>query len=290
MKNITTERITIKYIGPDVDDGSMPVENLLQALQGFSNAYAKISKFKNISTQQQIRLVGLNKGSCDLLINIVDVAQQTYGVAEQIISGGVGTGIALQIIKAMLNLVKLTKHTQNKAYDIKINGNNNNVTIQNYNNVKLDVPIEIYDMYKNKLINSDLNRITEPLSVGKIDEAKFIINQDKVETIEESIKYEDKAYFNVENLDVTKTPETWLEGTINTLTKSTNNGRFILNNGDNVPFHLCMDKPEEYYHFFSSRGFVRIKCIAHLDESLKPIKLDVFDIEESQYELFKATK
>lgn len=290
MGKIIAEKLTIKYSGPDVEDGSMPVEDVLQALQGFSNAYSKISKFKNITTRQQIRLVGLQKGSCDLLISIIDVANQINIVGDQLLAGSLTGGLALQIIKTILSLIKLTKHTQNKAYDIKINGNNNSVTIQNFNNVSLDVPIEVLDLFQNKVVAADLNKITDPLSEGKINEAAIIVQKVDESNIEERINIEEKQFFSVDNIDTTITPETWLQGTINTLTKSTNNGKFILNDGNHVPFHLCMDRPEDYYHFFASKGFVRIRCIAHLDEYLKPIRLDVYDIEEIQYELFKDQK
>lgn len=282
-----TNRITIKYSGPDVDDGSMPVEDLLQALQGFTNAYSKISKFKNIQTPQQIRLVGLKDESFDLLISIIDTAQQISKTTEQLGTLGLSGGLVLQVIKSMLMLIKLTKHTQNKSFDVKINGNGNDVTIINLNNVKLDIPLDVYDMYKTKLIASDLNKITNPLEPGKIDETTIFANADNEDAINEMVTANEKEYFDVKEIDITQTRETWLEGSINTLTKSTNNGRFILINGDNVPFHLCMQKPEDYYHFFASKNLVRIKCIAYLDDSLKPTRLDIFDITESQLELFK---
>lgn len=280
-------KVTVKYIGPEVDDGTMPVENLLQALQGFSNAYGKIIKHKSIQEHYQLRLVGLEKGSCDILINVVDTAHQINSISNQLISATtLSGGLVISIIKIMLNLIKLTKHTQNKSYEVRVNGDNNNITIQNYNNVSLDVPLEVYEMYKNKLIASDLNRIAEPLREGQINETKLIVKEES-RLIEENISSNEKEYFDIQNVDVTTTKETWLEGIINSLTKSTNNGRFILNNGDNVPFHLSMENPNDYYHFFSSKGFVKIKCVAHLDNSLKPIRLEVFDIIESQMELFK---
>lgn len=288
MKKRFTNKITIKYSGPDVDDGSMPVDELLLALQGFTNAYSKISKYKNIQTPQQIRLVGLKNESFDLLISIVDVAQQMTSNAEQLVTFGLSGGLVLQVIKSMLMLIKLTKHTQNKSFDVKVKGNGNDVTIINLNNVTLDVPLDIYEMHKNKFISSDLNKITNPLEEGKINETTILASDENENIFDEKISAAEKVYFDVKDVDITQTTETWLEGSINTLTKSTNNGRFILINGDNVPFHLCMQKPEEYYHYFASKNLVRIKCIAHLDDSLKPSRLDVFDITESQLELFKS--
>src|SRR5690606_21064780 len=99
----------------------------------------------------------------------------------------------------------------------------------NFNNVQLEVPLEVYEMYKNKLIATDLNRIAEPLEKGKIDETKLIADKES-NIVEEKITFEEKEYFDVQNVDITTTKETWLEGIINSLTKSTNNGRFILNN------------------------------------------------------------
>jgi len=36
-------RITLRYRGRDVDDGTMPVDDVVDALQGFAGAYGKVA-------------------------------------------------------------------------------------------------------------------------------------------------------------------------------------------------------------------------------------------------------
>lgn len=287
MGNVNSTRITLNYDGPDVDNGSMPIDDILLALQGFSSAYAKIVKHKGLQEQHQLRLVGLEKGSCNLVIDAIEFARQGIEITEQLLpSIGVGGGVVITVVKLLLNLIKLTKHTEGKDYSVKVNGDNNEVTVNNFNNVTIQVPVEVLGMYKTKLVSSDLNKIAEPLSKGKIDSTKLLVKDPSDNIFEENISFDEKKYFDVENIEITTTKEIWLEGIINALTKSTNNGKFILTNGDHVPFHMCMERPQDYYHFFSFKGYVRVKCIAHLDESLKTTRLDIYDIQETQINLF----
>jgi hypothetical protein len=61
-------QITLKYDGRDVDDGTMPIQDVVSALQGFSSAYARIANQHDPNEQHQIRVSAINQSSFAVLI------------------------------------------------------------------------------------------------------------------------------------------------------------------------------------------------------------------------------
>jgi hypothetical protein len=55
--------ITLKYNGMDVDDGTMPIDDVISALRGFSNAYGKIASSNDPNGQHRIRVSAINRSS-----------------------------------------------------------------------------------------------------------------------------------------------------------------------------------------------------------------------------------
>ena len=61
-------RMPLKYDGSNVDDGTMPVEDVREALQGFSGAYGNVASRVDPEGQHQLRVAAVRTGSFDLLI------------------------------------------------------------------------------------------------------------------------------------------------------------------------------------------------------------------------------
>ena len=60
--------IHLKYEGPDVDDGTMSIEDIAPVLQGFSSAYGKLAAATDPQAQHRIRITGVQKGSADIVL------------------------------------------------------------------------------------------------------------------------------------------------------------------------------------------------------------------------------
>jgi hypothetical protein len=58
-----------------------------------------------------------------------------------------------------------------------------------------------------------------------------------------------------------------------------------LPNGERVGYRFKTAHPEKFYEYVLRRGLVRVKCVAHLDENLKPVHIDITDIEPLDPEL-----
>jgi hypothetical protein len=62
-------------------------------------------------------------------------------------------------------------------------------------------------------------------------------------------------------------------------------GHFILIDGTRVFYEYKGDNPEGFRGLFAYRP-MRMRCVAHLDENLKVNKLEIFEVERIQGNLF----
>jgi hypothetical protein len=105
--------------------------------------------------------------------------------------------------------------------------------------------------------------------------------------LRECIEAEDRPYFATSEAVSTSTRETWLTAKLNSLTKSTNSGWQYLIDGTRVFYRYKGENERELHNLFGSYdGLVRVRCVAHLDDSLKVVTVDVLDIERVQGHLF----
>lgn len=282
-----TEQIEIelKYTGPDVELGTMSIEDMVPALQGFSSAYGKIASEGDLSVTHSLRITGVGKGSFHILIEIATFVQNNadqvalIANATQIASfGGIG---AVAVVKTMMHVVSLVKHTQKLPYEETINANNQSIVITNSKNVTLEVPISVYNIFKNGTIQQDLSKIVQPLENGKIDSTTLVAKINK-EILSQEVSLEEKKFFEVEEIVVTETKEMWLQGMLNSLTKTTNRGFFLLSDGSRVSYKLATKSPEDMYPYFIHKGLVKVRCKAHLDENLKPAQIEIYEIQPLQ--------
>lgn len=274
--------IILKYSGKEVNDGTMSIEDFLPVIQGFASAYGKVSTNKNLEYEHNLRIVGLEKGSLNILLQawqlLGDNASQIQSLP--LISSGVK-----YTVHTIMKIMGLTKHVKKQPYDTKINPVNQTIIVTNIDKVNLEVPLEIFNLFKDGLIATDLNKMVKPLEEGKIDQTELIVKFDDTEE-KEIIIFEEKQFFDTSIVPTATTQETWLIGKFNSLTKSTNRGYFHLSDGTRVSYELKAENPEVLYPFFIYKGAVKARCIVHLDENLKPTSIDIFDIRKLQTELY----
>lgn len=275
--------IELKYAGSDVDDGSMSVEDMIPALQGFSSAYGKIVNSDEVQVKHTLRVVGVKKGSFDILLEVVARVAEGLQSNPDLVAGTLG----YLAIDKIIGVIKISKHVKNQPYDTRINTNNGTINIINIDKLSLEMPHDVYRLFDEKILRQDINKIVKPLEEGKIDSTEITVKGGEGE-IKETIVAGEKKYFNVEQVEVTKTESVEIEGVLNSLTKTTNKGYFILNNGDRVTYQFAGEKPELLYKHFLHKGVVRVKCIAHLDENLKPTLLDISEVTTLQRSIFES--
>jgi hypothetical protein len=275
-----TVQISLRYEGPDVDDGSMSVEDIVPVLQGFASAYGKIAASRNIETQHRLRITGVRKGSADILLEVWDALGKA---SPQLSSLGVIAGGAVFVVTTIMGVIRLRKHVRRQPFTERISATNS-IVVSNAQNVTIEVPVEVFEAFKEGLIDSDLAKMARPLADGKIEAAEITARDAGVDE-RERITVRDRDLFAAEEVTITTTRETWLTGQFNSLTKSTLGGYFTLLDGTRVFYEYKGDNPDQFPATFAYSGPVRVRCVAHMDENLKPNKLEIFEVERLQGDL-----
>jgi hypothetical protein len=116
-------QIVLKYAGNDVDDGTMPIQDVVSALQGFSSAYARIANRYDPKEQHQIRISAISRSSFALLI--LAWATENPDVLIK------GSAAAVQwIVGTIVKVIDLKKAAKGKPpISIAVNGSNNTVIV-----------------------------------------------------------------------------------------------------------------------------------------------------------------
>lgn len=277
-------RISLKYTGKDVNDGTMSIEDIVPVLQGFASAYGKIVITKGFTSEHKLRITGVGKGSFDIVLEAWEWIGENSAQIQAV--GTMTGGGVMTVVASILGIIRLKKHVAKQPYTKKLDGTRGPIVIvKNSKNVEIEIPVEIYTLFKTGLLDVDLAKIVKPLEKGRVDSAEISVRYAK-EYLKEKITSEEKPYFETEIVSVAKTKEVWLTGAFNSLTKSTNRGFFILTDGGRVSYRFVSKPPEKLYPIFLYKGPVKIKCIANLDENLNVVLLDISEAEKLQMELF----
>ena len=283
MKPSEAVPFNLRYQGPDVDDGSMSVEDIVPVLEGIASAYGRIAADTSTGVQHRLRITGVRHGSADILLEIWDVVGKASDHLQDIDVLG---RTAIGIVTTIFGVIKIKKHLKNRPFSNKVSGDNA-ITIQNSENVNIEMPVHIYNIYKNKLIDNDLGKLVKPLREGHIESAELLVTDRNNKVLSERIDISDRAYFEGEELPATSTRKAWLIGKLNSLTKSTESGYINLIDGARVFYAYVGNNPQALHSMFGTYdGPVRVWAVAYLDESLKPIRLEISEIERAQGELF----
>lgn len=276
--------IHLRYGGPDVEDGSMSVEDIVPVLQGFSSAYGKLASIDSPESTHRIRIVGVKPGSADIILEVWKFLGDNV---EALKSTAIVAGGALFVVRKIMGVIKAKRHVKKKPFTERINANNS-IVITNADNVSIEVPLEIFKLFKGGHIDSDLNRMMRPLEKDRIDSAEFSARAPDGTILKERVTAEERPYFDTEETVTATTRETRLIVKLNSLTKSTNNGWAYLSDGTRVFYSYVGNNPSKLYNLFSYQGPVEVSCDAHFDENLKVIKLEVRDLERTTNDLFST--
>ena len=94
--------ITLRYSGADVDDGTMSLDEVVDALQGFSGSYSKIASLRSTATEHQLKVAGVRTGSFDMLIQAWSVVQQVAPTIEKLHQAGES---AMWVVKRIAGVI-----------------------------------------------------------------------------------------------------------------------------------------------------------------------------------------
>lgn len=273
-------KIKLRYNGDFVDDGTMPISDVITALQGFAGAYGKAANELLPSSTHELKVSAINEGSFELAILAwigVAQAEQTFEAMRSIVKG------ARWVFGVVRDVIEAKKHIRSGPYTVSVTGDHNTTVVINAEGASLPLAPEALRLLQSKLLDVDLGKIASPLSEGMIDTAE-ITARDTEGTLESTISVSEKLYFAHESSGETSA-ETEIDGTLISLNKETFRGTFKKGDSVKVPYHFTGEGRELFISSFSHRGIVRVSCIAHFDETLTVKHLDITRVIRLQPEL-----
>jgi hypothetical protein len=269
-------RISLRYIGPEVDSGEMDIDEVVTALAGFSKAYSKVASEISPTATHQLKVTALRESSFDVFISAMATLNQ-YGDAFKQIENVVNA--AKFVFSLITSVINCKKHVKGSLYTFNVDGKNNTVNVEH---VEINVPREAFEMFAQKVLDNELNKIVAPLSQRGIDSAELKDEQDSSSGV--TIKSTERDYFRLDPAS-TSFKETEVTGKFISLNKERNSGRFELKNGERVPYRYIGENRDQFHAEFSRRGQVRALVDAELNESLEPISLNIKAVIHAQTNL-----
>lgn len=272
-----TEQITFKlrYHGRDVDDGTMAINDVTEALEGFAGAYTKVGAFLNFP-DVNLRVSTPQRSSFEIAV-LASIIAQHHAQFQNIDQAWDWAKRIFNIVKDVMNLKKQTK---GQPYKIEVSGDNNVINIITAENVVVPITRETLEIHQKKIIDRDVEKIVEPLRPHRIESAELALG-DKVEV---TVTAEERKYFQPDIVVFTEKPDEAV-GTLLSLSKQTNRGTFEMQNGAHVSYHYAGDDKYKFYTDFSYKGVVRVSGTIEFDANNKPLHIEINSVERLQTEL-----
>ena len=239
--------------------GLCPSKTSLMRSKASPGAYGKVASQIDPNHVHQLKVTAIRKHSFDVWI----VAGMF--VATQLKDLETITDSAKFVFRTIADIVNLKKHVKNKPYQVSVTGNNNNVLVINADGAELAVPIQAFSLFKEKLLESDLNKVASPLRENSVDEADLIADEGTPEQQEAKIISSEREYFRPDSATI-QVREMDLVGALISLNKESNRGTFKLTAG-NIPYRYVGDHSEQFHAVFAHKGPVRVFCKAEFDEN-----------------------
>ena len=267
-------RIKLRYVGSEVEDGTMSIDEVILALKGFAGAYGKIADHLIPSSSHELRVSAVEKGCFDLSI-LAWLGANSDSVAALQIAGSA----AKFVFSIFSKVIDSKKDIKSKPYSIGIEGSGNTVLVINADGAKLEIPKEIVEILASKLIDSDLSNIASPLR-PEITGAE-ITATDEQGSLEANISSTDKESFVLGS-----STETWqnvtITGKLISNNKETLKGLFAKGDGSRVPYRYTGDSPLVFQSTYAYPGAVRVSAVAYFDENLILKRIEITSASKIQ--------
>ena len=279
--------INLLYKGPAIENGTMSLQDVTPILQGFSGAYETLVNKKYPKTSHQIYISDIRTGSVEIVLEAWQwITENTDALTTATAPILVQPDMVFSIMSTIFEISKLKIHIGNEAYTEQV-GDRQSIVINNADNVKVNFNHITYQLYKDGDLDINMRNLVQPLEAGRIDSAEFKVTSTDGKIISQTIRAEDRPSFEPKQITITKTQKVEQTVTLNSLTKTTNNGFLYLANAKRVPYSYKGENDQKLYEIFGNENKpIKIICEAHMNDQLEVISVDIYDLDRIQGSLF----
>jgi hypothetical protein len=258
---------------------------MVDALVGFSSAYGRIARHRQSNdVAHRLRVVGLQKGSAKILVDVVEWVTN-HPVAAGVLLTGTTTAVggAYIVLKDIAGVIRGKKHLAGAPIENHYAFNGPSVVLQNQSGEPLELSKEQFQYLQSGVLDSDLDRLTAPLDEGHVDEFKLTTGEEELANVAAN----ERIYFVHIDRTVTMTrDDVWMEGALNSHSKSNNRGTFYTLSGKHIPYRYVGDDVQPLLAGYAHNGVVRVRCKVTLDSDMNPTGMEIYEVQLGQAELF----
>lgn len=278
--------VELLYGGSEVEDGTVPVEDMVDALVGFSGAYDKIARHQQGSDiGHRIRVVGLQKGSAKIVVDVVEWVAKNPAAAGVLVTGAsvVGAG-AYKVLTDLAGVIRGKKALQGQPITNNYTVIDNRVML-----VGTDLTPEQFEYLQSGELDSDLDTLTAPLGKNRgIDQFELKAGDKelvKVSAKERPYLVQPKNLFALPGvrrgrIKAAKTESgVGLDGTFKSHSKRSNSGKFQLLSGKTIRYRYRNSDLQPLLRAYASTGVVKVFGKVKFDASGEPISIEIRDVQ-----------
>jgi hypothetical protein len=225
----------------------------------------------------QLRVAAIQESSFDVFLSAMMFIGQHGDVVKQIETV---TNAANYVFKLITQVISMKKHTQGKPYTFQLR-DRNNLTIINAEKLEMNFHPEAFDIFKESLIDADLNKIVNPLRKNRIESAEIKV-EDEIGT-QATITSSEREYFRPSTSSTHAERE--LIGKLVSLNKENNSGTFKFGNNSSVRYRYTGENKEQFHKDFALKGPVKAVAVVDFDANLVPVFIEIKSIKTLQAEL-----
>lgn len=279
--NTQLEQLEIELIfeGSRVDDGTAPVSYVLDALNGFARAFSKTAgRNPEARINYELRLSRIQVGSFHLILSVYEWAKANPSLVEPAVTGVVavaaGAYKTIKDLAAVINAKKQLKGADRSS--IVVNGTA--IFVQN-GDARFEISKDQAALIQSGAIDKDLDILTSPLSVGQVESLELKARKERLTKIEAS----ERTYFVVREPDsMPNRQETWMIGSLNSLSKDRNRGTFYTAAGEHVSYKYSGQNQLQLFQAFAHKGVLRVHGAVSYNMEAEPVFIDIDQIELTQ--------
>ncbi len=279
------------YEGPDVDDGSISTRDLINALTGTHDAFARIASEYDGQPSYSLRVADIQAGSVDIVFRAVAFAKADPGAATAI---AVGTSAVVQVVSnafsglyrvvtdlaKLLDVKRFLKGKQISTTEAKFD--DRTVVLVLSDRTRMALTKEQYEMLLSRRIDAPLSKLVSPLGLGKVQALEVRHQGEPLARVDVA----ERDYFDYTETTEDKSREgTEIEGTLNSLSKSNLRGTFYTSQGVHVPYRYVGGNLTELIQGFAARETVRCYGRVRFGSDGVPTAIEVESIEPVQNSL-----
>lgn len=281
----------VVYEGPDVDDGSIATRDLINALSGTSDTFARIAGEYETLPSYSLRVRDIEPGSVEILFKVIEFAKANPGAAAALAAGGsvlvtaATNSIAgfYRVLSDFAKLIDVKKLLRGGRLDTtQTRFEDRTVVLTLPDGSEIELTKEQYELLLSRRVDASLSKLVSPLVLGKV-QALELRRKGKPLT---RVSVPEKDYFDYVEVAEDKSREgSEIEGTLNSLSKSNLRGTFYTKQGVHVPYRYTGGDMGQLIRGFAARETVRVFGKVKFDTEGAPTSIEIENIEPIQSSL-----